>query len=346
MQLKRLTGLERSKIEEELKELKKIINYLESLLKDVMKILKVIKDEILYLKEKYGDERRTKVIKSRPGEITDEQLIENKEVIVVMTQDYMLFFTNQGRIFQTRVWDVPLGTRTSKGKAIVNLLTLRPEENVTSILTFGTAETEEKELYILMATKKGTVKKTAFTQFANIRNNGIVAIKLDKGDELLWVKLTNGKKNVILTTRDGKAIVFKEQEIRPTGRASMGVRGINIEKDNEVTSADAFGDSEFTKDLMVAGERGVGKKTKLSLFRGQHRGGKGVKVASVDDKMGKIAFAEIIQPGKTTVIITSTHGQVVKIPVQSIPSRSRSAKGVILMRFSKANDRIVGAALV
>lgn len=388
MQLKRLTGLERAKIEAELKELQKIINYLESLLKDVMKILKVIKDELLYLREKYGDERRTKVVKSKPGEITDEELIENKEVIVVMTKegyikqvpretfrvqnrggkgvsgietreadnvsyiksammhDQMLFFSNQGRVFQTRVWDVPAGTRTSKGKAIVNLLTLRPDEKVTSILTFGAKEMEEKELYILMATKHGTVKKTAFDQFAHIRSNGIVAIKLDSSDELLWVKLTNGKKNAILTTKDGKSIVFKEGEIRPTGRASMGVRGIGLEKENEVTAADVFADSEFTKDLLVIGEKGIGKKTKLSFFKGQHRGGKGVKTASVDDKMGKIAFVEIINPDKSTVIITTDHGQVVKIELKSIPSRSRSAKGVILMRFSKANDKVAGAAVV
>lgn len=388
MQLKRLTGLERSKIEEELKGLKKIIAYLESLLKDVLKILKVIKDELVYLKDKYGDDRQTKVIKSRPGEITDEELIENKEVIVVMTKegyikqvpretfrvqhrggkgvsgidtretdnvtyiksamahDYMLFFTNQGRIFQERVWEVPQGTRTSKGKAIVNLLTLRPEENVTSILTFGTEQMQEKELYILMATKRGVVKKTEFVQFANIRSNGIVAIKLDKADELLWVKLTNGKKNVILTTKDGKSIVFKEREIRPTGRASMGVRGISLDKENVVTAADVFGDAEFSKDLLVIGEKGIGKKTKLSFFRGQHRGGKGVKTASVDDKMGKIAFTEIINPEKSTVIMTTNLGQVVKIELKAIPSRSRSAKGVILMRFSKQNDKIASAAVV
>lgn len=197
-----------------------------------------------------------------------------------------------------------------------------------------------------MATKKGTVKKTDFSQFSHIRTNGIVAIKLDKNDELLWVKLTNGKKNVILTTRDGKAIVFNEKEIRPTGRASMGVRGVSLDEENEVTSCDVFSDDEFKKNLLVIGERGIGKKTKLSLFKGQHRGGKGVKVASVDEKLGKIAFSEIIDLEKSTAIITSGLGQVVKIPLTSIPSRSRTAKGVILMRFSKKNDRVVGAALI
>ncbi len=388
MQLKRLTGLEREKIEEELKELKKLISYLEGLLKDVMKILGVIKDELVAIKDKYGDERKTKVIKAKPGEITDEQLIENKEVIVVMTKegyikqipretfkvqnrggkgvsgietketdnvyqittamlhDYILFFSNQGRVFQTRVWDIPQGTRISKGKAIVNVITLRPDEKVTSILTYDKEAPHDANTFVLMSTKHGTVKKTSFDQFANIRTNGIVAIKLDKSDELLWVNLTTGKHNVILTTRDGKTIVFNEKEIRPTGRASIGVRGITLEGDNEVISADTFDASEFKKDLFVIGEKGIGKKTILSAFKDQHRGGKGVKIASVDDKMGKIAFVSIIQPDDQEVIMTSNQGQIVKIPLKSIPSRSRTAKGVILMRFSQKGDRLSTATFI
>lgn len=387
MQLKRLTGLERDKIENELAMLKETIAYLESLLKDIFKILKVIKDELLYLKKKYGDERRTQIFKNRPGEITDEQLIENKEVIIVMTKegyikqvaresfkvqnrggkgvsgietketdnvyyitsamthDYMLFFTNQGRVFQTRVWDIPQGSRISKGKAIVNLLTLRPDEKVTSILTFDQETQEKPEGFILMSTKLGTVKKSPFSDYANIRSNGIIAIRLEKEDELLWVNLTDGKHNVILTSRAGKAIVFKEQEIRPTGRASIGVKGMDLGSDL-VTSADVFSDKEFAKDILVLGEKGVGKKTKLSFFKGQHRGGKGVKIASVDQKIGQICFVQILNSEKTTAIITSSKGQVVKIPLQSIPSRSRTAKGVILMRFSQPGDKVVSATIV
>lgn len=388
MQLKRLTGLERAKIEEELKELKKKIAYLEGLLKDIFKVLGVIKDELAELRTKFGDERRTKVIKSRPGEITDEQLIENKEVIVVMTKegyikqvdrqtfkvqnrggkgvmgietkdtdnvafvktamahDYILFFSNQGRVFQTRVWEIPQGTRTSKGKAVANLVTLRPDEKITSLLTYDKDAPMVNSTFVLMSTKDGTVKKTPFDQFAHIRTNGIVAIKLDAKDELLWVGLTDGKKHIILTTRDGKAIVFNESEIRPTGRSSMGVKGITLEDNNTVIAAHAFGSEEFKQNLFVIGEKGVGKKTQLSNFKGQHRAGKGVKVASVDDKMGKIAFVEIVQDGDEGVIITSAQGQVVKIPLKDIPSRSRSAKGVILMRFSQAGDKVSTATLL
>ena len=389
MQLKRLTGLERSKIEDELKSLHELIASLEELLKDIFKILKVIKTELLYLKDKYGDKRRTKVIKFKPGEITDEELVENKQVIVVLTKEgyikqvaketfktqhrggkgvsgmetketdnvfsivtamthhFILFFTNQGRIFQNRVWEIPQGSRISKGKAIINLISLRPNEKVTSILTYdNTNMAEINNNFVFMSTKKGTVKKTRFKDFANIRTNGIIAIRLEKDDELLWVKITKGKKNIILTTKDGKAIVFKETEIRPTGRSSIGVKGIKLNEGSVVASADVFGDEEFKKYIFVIGQRGIGKKTKLSLFKGQHRGGKGVKITSVDKKNGRIAFVDIIDEDKTTVIITSNKGQIVKIPIKSIPTRSRVAKGVILMRFSNKADKVVSAALV
>jgi len=391
MQLKRLTGLERAKIEEELAALKKTIAYLEGLLKDILKILKVIKEEVLYLRQKYGDKRRTQVIKYRPGEITDEQLIENKEVIVVMTKegyikqvpretfrvqqrggkgvsgfdtkdtdnvyhittamahDYVLFFSNQGRVFQTRVWDIPQGSRISKGKAVINLIPTKAEEKITSILTYSTEDKEQKidKQFVIMFTKKGTVKKTLFEQYANIRTNGIIAIKLEKDDELLWVKISNGKKNAIMTTKMGKAIVFKEKEVRPVGRASIGVKGIELASEDLVVSADVFSDQEFSKFLLVITEKGIGKKTKLSNFKGQHRGGKGVKVTSIDNKTGTLAFAQLIINEKdATIIITSAKGQVVKIPTTSLPTRSRTAKGVILMRFSQKGDQVVSATFV
>ncbi len=386
MQLKRLTGLERAKIEQELKKLKEIISYLEGLLADVFKILDVIKKELLELKKKYGDERRTEIMDYKPNLITDEQLIENKEVIIVltkqgyiksiprgtfkvqhrggkgvigmttknedniylitkaMTHDYALFFTNMGRVFKTRVWEIPQGTRTSKGKAIVNLLTLRPEEKVTSMLTFK--EEGIKGKYILMATEKGVVKKTEFAKFANIRSNGLIAIRLDEKDKLLWVKITQGTDNVIMVTEQGKAIVFKEQEIRVMGRSARGVRGIKLNTNDQVTSTNIFSNKDFNKSLLVITQKGVGKRTSLKLFRGQHRGGKGVKVSSLNQKTGPIAISKIVDKDDKTIVITSKKGQVVKIPLTSVPPRSRSAKGVIIMRFSNSNDCVTSATVI
>ncbi len=389
MQLKRLTGLERDKIEDELKMLRETIAYLEALIADVFKQLKVIKDELLYIRKKYGDERKTKVVKSKPGEISDEMLIENKEVIVVLTKegyikqvpretfkvqnrggkgvsgietketdnvyyittamahDFMLFFTNQGRVFQTRVWEVPVGSRISKGKAIVNLLNIRPDEKVTSVLTYDASlQAGADKHFILMSTKLGIVKKTSFAEYVNIRSNGIIAIKLEDGDELHWVRLTDGNTNSILVSQNGKAIVFKESEVRPTGRSSRGVKGIEVEGGDVVVSADVFSSREFDKQLLVISARGIGKKSKLSQFKGQHRGGKGVKVATIDKKTGTVAYVKIIGPEDSTVIITSAQGHIVKIPLKSIPSLSRQAKGVILMRFASASDHVTSAAFI
>lgn len=389
MQLKRLTGLERDKIEEELAKLRELIKYLEELLKDVFKILGVIKEELLSLLEKYGDERRTKVVKSKPGEITDEMLIENKEVIVVLTKegyikqvpretfkvqkrggkgvtgmetkesddisyittaqlhDYMLFFSNTGRVFKSRVWEVPQGSRTSKGKAIVNMLNLRPNETVTSVLTYNEAEVaDKKDLFMIMMTKHGTVKKTEFNQYANIRSNGIIAITLSKDDELLKTLLTDGKMNAMMVSKSGKAILFKEEEVRPLGRSARGVRGIELGSGDELVASDVFSNEDLTKDLLVIGEKGIGKRVPLKSFRDQHRGGKGVKIAPADEKMGKIAFVEMITSDVTTVIITSQGGQVVKTELNSIPSYSRNAKGVILMRFTDTTDKVVTATFI
>jgi len=389
MQLKRLTGLERAKIEDELAKLKELIAYLEDLLGDVFKILKVIKDELIELRTKFGDNRRTKVVKSKPGEITDVMLIENKEVIVVltkegyikqvpretfkvqrrggkgvsgmttkesddisyittaMTHDYMLFFSNQGRVFKTRVWEIPQGSRTSKGKAIVNLLTLRPNETITSILSFDEKEvSKQKGTNILMVTKKGLIKKTEFIKYANIRSNGLIAINLAKGDELLTSSLTDGDINVMIVSRGGKAILFKEKEVRETGRSSQGVRGIFLGAGDNVVAADYFTNEDLKKSILVIVEKGIGKLVSLKNFKDQHRGGKGVKIAPQGEKVGKVAFAQIVESLDTTVIITSQQGQVVKIPLNKIPKYSRTAKGVILMRFSKSGDKIVSATFI
>lgn len=391
MQLKRLTSLEKEKILDEISLLKETIAYLEGLLNDVFKILKVIKDELLYLKNKFGDERRTAIFKYKPGEFTEEELIENKETIIIltkegyikqvskdsfktqkrggkgvigvetkeednvyfitsaMTHDSILFFTNQGKVYQTRVWEVPQGTRVSKGKAIVNLINISPQEKITSVLTYQQKDftnNDSSRFYIFMCTKLGTVKKTPMEEFLNIRSNGIIAIKLEPNDELLWAKITDGKQMIVLASRNGKAIVFPETNVKPTGRNSIGVRGMNLKKDDVVSSMDVFDLSEKENELIVVMENGIGKKTKIALFRQQRRGGQGVKIASLNQKTGSIVFSSMIPKEAKTIVLTSKKGQVVKIPLDSIPSLSRNAKGVILMRFSDSSDKMASATFI
>lgn len=391
MPLKRLTGLEREKIEDEMAMLRETVEYLEALLKDIFKILKVIKEELLYLKQKFGDDRRTKIIKYKPEEFSEEELIENKEVIIIltkegyikqvpkeafrvqkrggkgvtgvetkeedkvsfigsaMTHDSILFFTNQGKVYQTRVWEIPQGTRSSKGKAVINLINIIPEEKITSVLTYNPSLKQQNlndQSFIFMGTKRGIVKKTPLKDFANIRSNGIIAIRLEKGDELLWSKITNGGKMVILTSQKGKAIVFSEKEVKPTGRNSIGVRGIKLLNDDTLSSMDIFEEKEKENQLIVITENGIGKKTKISLFRQQKRGGQGVKIASLDRRTGSIVFSSLIPPSAKNLVITSKAGQVVKIPIESIRSLSRNAKGVILMRFSDKEDKVASATFI
>lgn len=390
MQLKRLTGLERNKIENELQALKDTIKYLEELLADVFKILKVIKNEFLMIKEKYGDERRTKIYKYKPGEFSDEELIENREVIVTltkegyikqvpretfkvqhrggkgvagfetkeednvyyittaMTHDSILFFTDRGKVYQTRVWEIPAGSRIAKGKALVNLINITPDEKITSILTYNQQQLKgnDADLFILMCTKLGTIKKTLLSEFATIRANGIISIKLEPNDQLLWVKITNGKKMVVVATSQGQAIVFPENNVKSTGRSSIGVKGIELNGQDAVSSMDIFNREETDKKLLVLSQNGIGKKTLIKLFRQQKRGGKGVKIATIDAKTGPIIFSCIIENEDETIIITSRKGQVVKIPLKSLPTLSRTAKGVILMRFSNKTDKVAGATFI
>ena len=197
-----------------------------------------------------------------------------------------------------------------------------------------------------MCTKLGTIKKTALSDFKNIRGSGIIAIRLSGPDGLMWARITGGKDMVVLATLEGKAIVFKEKDVRPTGRNSMGVRAITLNKNDLVTSMDVFSEKEKDKKMIVISERGIGKKAKIMLFRLQRRGGKGVKIANIDERTGPIAFSSIIHNEEDTLLITSRKGHVVKIPVKTIPSLSRQAKGVILMRFSDKSDKVASATFI
>ncbi len=388
LQLRRLAALERQKIEDEYKLVKETIARLEDLLAHPAKILTIVKDELVALKEKYADPRRTKVYKGKVGEFSDEDLIPNEATVVTITNtgyikrqsvnsfhtqhrggkgikgmttkeedtilhiryaqthDNLLFFTNKGKVYQLRAFEIGESQRTSKGTAVVNLINVETGEKVESFINYaGGKDAKTTKKFIFLTTKNGTVKKTKLSEFENIRRSGIAAIKLDKSDELVASKLTDGDGDVILTTREGKAIRFAEAEVRPIGRSAQGVRGIKIATTDTVIGMDIIGKSEKL-DLLTIMENGLGKKTSVDLFRGQSRGGQGVKVAKVTDKTGKVAFSSVIPPTEKEVIITSKKGQIVKLEIASIPRLSRDTQGVILMRFSNASDKVASATTI
>jgi DNA gyrase subunit A len=385
MQLRRLAALERQKIEDELMMIQETIAYLEDLLAHSEKILTVIKEELTKLRDKYGDPRRTRVYKGKVDEFSEEDLIPNEPTVITITStgyikrqstnsfqtqnrggkgvkgmttkdeddilhiryaqthDNLLFFTNKGKVFQLRAFEIAESSRTSKGTAIVNLLNIEQDEKIESFLNY---EAKANVKYVFLSTRNGTVKKSKLSEFDNIRKSGIVAIKLDKGDELVWSKLTTGEDDILLVTRDGKAIRFSEKEARPMGRATTGVRGIKIDPSDEVISMDVISKDDKSAILLTIMGNGLGKKTAATEFRGQSRGGMGVKVATVNDKTGKVATAQILPPHCKSIIMTSKKGQVVQLDVNSIPKLSRATQGVILMRFSKTNDHIAAATCV
>ena len=384
LQLRRLAALERQKIEDEYAMVKETIDYLEDLLAHPVKILAVVKAELVRLKEKYGDERRTKVYKSKVGEFSEEDLIQNEPTVITLTNtgyikrqsllsfktqqrggkgikgmttkeedsifhiqyaqthDNLLFFTNKGKAYQLRAYEISESSRTSKGSAVVNLLNIESGEKVESFVNY---RKDEKSGYVFLTTRKGTVKKSKLSEFDNIRRSGILAIKLEKGDELVWSKLTHGENDVLLVTKGGKAIRFSEKSVRPMGRNTMGVRGIKTMSDDVVIGMDVL-DNKIEAFLLTIMQNGLGKKTSAKLFRGQQRGGQGVKVAKVTTKTGHVVFAQVIPQGGKEVIITSKKGQIVKLEIDSIPKLSRDTQGVILMRFSDTNDHVATATCI
>ncbi len=388
MQLRRLAALERQKIEDELIMIRETIAYLEDLLSHPEKILSVIKEELIHVKAKYADERRTRVFKSKVGEFSDEDLIPNEPTVITITDtgyikrqsltsfhvqnrggkgikgmttkdedgisqiryaqthDNILFFTNKGKVYQLRAFEISESSRTSKGTAVVNLINIEQGEHVESFINYRSGKDADKSnKYIFLTTKKGTVKKTLITEFENIRRSGIAAIKLDPGDELAWSKLTTGDNDIILTTHDGKAIRFSEKSLRPLGRSAMGVRGIKLHINDKVIGMDII-KRDDKADLLTIMENGLGKKTSADLFRGQSRAGQGVKVAKVTPKTGKVVFAQVIPPTCKEFIMTSKRGQVVKLEIGSVPKLARDTQGVILMRFSHSNDSLVSATCI
>lgn len=266
-------------------------------------------------------------------------------ILYAETHDYILFFTNLGKVYQTRVFEMEEASRVSKGTAIVNLIDITQGETIQSILTYNPKE-KEKFKNIVMATKLGVIKKTSIDEFANIRRGGIIAIKLEAGDSLQWVNFSSGADDVVLITENGKIICFGEGQVRPTGRSSQGVRGIKLVGDDKVIGMDVVSGGDKTATMFVIAENGLGKRTRVSEVRNQKRGGQGVRVANINTKTGKIVFAGVLDLEATEVIITSLKGQVVKIPLNSTPLLSRNAQGVILMRFSGSGDKVSSATTV
>ena len=382
MQLRRLAALERQKIEDELKMVRETITYLEDLLAHPEKILKVIKEELVNIKEKYGDDRRTRVYKQKIGEFNEEDLVPNEVTIVTITEggyikrqspmsfrtqqrggkgvmgiatketdavshifytqthDNLLFFTDKGRVFQIKVWEIPETQRAAKGQALVNLINVEQEENVTAVLT---RRAKEEFKYFLMCTKKGTVKKTSLEEYINIRKNGLVAIKLDSGDELGWVNPTKGEDDVMIVSRMGKSIRFSEKQVKPTHRDTSGVRGIRLGKDDEVVSCDILG--KAPGELLVVMENGLGKKTMTSAWSRQGRGGQGVKAAQITSKTGPIVTAQVVDKTMDILVLTSNKGQLIKMDLKQVPTLQRQTQGVILMR-TRPGERVAAATVV
>ena len=385
MKLQTLANLERLKIETELKEKHKLIKQLQNLLKSNKKILSLIKDELNKINEKYGDKRRTKIVSHGISEFKTEDLIPNEQTMVIFTRDgyikrlppetfkvqmrggkgviglttkeedivelffitnthnNILFFTSRGRVFQLKAYEIPQTLRTSKGSSIVNFLQLLAGETVTSILPLDKLS---KAKFLFMSTEKGTVKKVKIAAFDNVRKSGMIAIKLNKDDRLIWVKPTSGTDQIVLVTKLGQAIRFKEKDVRQMGRIATGVRGIRLKNDDKIIGMGIVKtDKEKIKKYQVLTimDQGFGKRSSLSLYKVQTRGGSGIKTAKITKKTGELVNAYIVDATilkNSDLIIISENGQVIRLPFKSVNRLGRHTQGVRLMRFKKSNDKI------
>ncbi|MBN9398327.1 DNA gyrase subunit A [Candidatus Saccharibacteria bacterium] len=377
MQLRRLTGLEREAIENELAELLKAIQRYEEILADEKEILAIIKTELLEMKEKYGDERKSQIINHELGKFSDEELIPEEESVVLLTtenyikrtlvteyrrqnrggkgkrgmttkeedvidqlipantHDWLLFFTNKGRVFRLKAYEVPAASLAAKGVAAVNLLALQPEEKITSIIKHEKDASDEG--YLFMATTKGTVKKTPLKDYANIRTNGLIAIKLDDGDELRWIKRTSGQDDVIISTSAGQAIRFGEADARPMGRSARGVRGVRLRPNDNVVGMDIVANNEG--NLLVLSQNGFGKVTKAAQFPSHKRGGVGIKAAIVTAKTGPIMAVRSLEEDTEEILIISSKGQAIRVGLKDIPVIGRTTQGVRIMRTAE-DDKV------
>ncbi len=381
MRLRALTGLEREKLEKEYAELQKKIAEYKAILADRKLLLGVIKEEISMIRDKYGDERRTS-IGFDEFDISMEDLIPVEDTVIAMTHlgyikrmssdnfkaqhrggkgikgmqtieedyiedlfmatthHYLMFFTNKGRVYRMKAYEIPEASRTSRGTAIVNLLQLMPEEKISAVISLK--EYNENE-YLFMATKSGIVKKTAISEYENIRKTGLQAINLREDDELIEVKVTDNEKDILLVTRHGQCIRFKETDVRPTGRTSIGVRGMNLGYDDEVVAMQM---NTQGQNLLLVSEFGMGKRTDIDEFAVQHRGGKGVKCYKITEKTGNVVGAKGVKDGKEIMLITN-EGIIIRICVDDISQLGRVTSGVKLMNLdSTKNVKVASIAKV
>ena len=367
MRLARLAGLERKKIEDELKEVLGEILRLETLLGDPRLILGVVRQDLEMLKEKYGDERRTR-IQDISGAISEEDLIPEVDVLVTLTNrgyvkrstddmfrtqrrggrgvtgvkmrdedavqhilaanshDWLLVFTNRGRVYQLKVHELPDSGRTAKGMPIINLVNKQPDETVTTLMKVKDYDSAQ---YLFFTTRLGRVKRTELSQFRSVRSSGLIAIGIDPDDELAWVRMTTGDDDIVLVSQGGQAIRFKEDDVRPMGRPAAGVIGIRMDKGDRVIASEVVVDG---LDLLVVAEKGLGKRTATKHFSAQGRGGKGVLAMRLTPKTGQIVGAGMVND-EHALMLMSTSGKVIRLPVSQIPTIGRTTQGVTLMKL-------------
>ena len=381
MRLQRLTGLERKKIDDEYVDVLETIDWLESVLADEHKVMNIIKEDLLEMKKKFGDERRTE-ISMESSEMDIEDLIAEEDIVVTIshqgyikrqtmdnfrsqkrggmgknggsgkkiddcaehlflstTHHNILFFTNKGRVYRQKGYEIPEAGRTAKGTAIINLLPLEQGEKITAVIP---VKEFLEEQFMFMATNKGTVKKTNLKDFDSARKNGLVAINLDDKEDLIGVELTDGNSEIVLATRNGIAIRFDEQDVRPMGRTAHGVRGISLAYGDEVVAMDSVADESC--EVLTATEFGMGKRTAVSEYRKQTRGGKGIINIKITEKTGCVVGMRVINPQQEIMMITSA-GIIIRIDVDGISQFGRNAQGVKLMTLND-DDKVVSLAAI
>jgi DNA gyrase subunit A len=386
MRLQKLAGLERKKIEDELKEVQAFIKECEDILSSTKKIMAVVKKELLAIREKYGDDRRTRIIKGGIKNLSEEDLIPNEPAMLTLTaggfvkrtnpseyrtqkrggvgvidldtkeedfvirflegstHDHILFFTDRGKVYQTRMYEVPEGKRATKGKSIMNVLPLSSEERVTSIVSMPKdMKSKAEATAFMLVTEQGVAKKVEAGEFADVRRSGIIAIGLDKGDRLIEVLPVMKGDSVILATSRGQAIRFKEADIREMGRGARGVRAMKLPAKDLIVGADVVRDEKQSEFLVVTNQ-GYGKRTKASEYKVQKRGGSGIKTANVTAKTGAVIAARVVTPEITEMIVASQKGQVIRTELKQVPSLSRVTQGVRIMKL-REGDKIAAFAV-